>query len=165
MPPIDVSLGMVRPRVLAAVRREVAPAEVGSAWKPALDNVWAFIRTQPGLWTTGHNVFLYRRSRDKDAPVLCAFGVEVTRSFDAAGEVHPTETPAGEAAVAIHRGAYHRVGEAHRAIHAWLSANQRVAAEYSWEVYGDPTPDPASTETTVFYLLEPLAARKAEPGG
>lgn len=165
VPPIDVSLRMVRPRVLAAVRREVAPAEIGSAWKPALDKVWAFIRTQPGLWTAGHNVFLYRRPRDKAAPVRCDFGVEVTRSFDAVGDVYSTRTPEGEAAVAVHRGAYHRVTEAHRAIQAWLSAHQREAAEYSWEVYGDPTPDPASTETTVFYLLEPREVREAEPVG
>lgn len=164
VPPIEVSVRMVRPLALAAVRREVAPAGIGSAWKPALDKVWAFVRTQPGLWTTGHNVFLYRRPKDKDGPMLCDFGVEVTRSFDAAGEVYPMRTPEGEAAVAIHRGAYHRLPETHRAIQAWLSANQRVTAEYSWEVYGDPMPDPAATETTVFYLLERLDMREAERG-
>jgi hypothetical protein len=25
---------------------------------------------------------------------------------------------------------------------------------HSWEIYGDPTPDPADTETTVVYLLK-----------
>ena len=47
------------PRKLAAVRREVAPGAVGSAWGPALGKVWEFIRSQPGLWTDGHNIFLY----------------------------------------------------------------------------------------------------------
>jgi hypothetical protein len=26
--------------------------------------------------------------------------------------------------------------------------------DHSWEIYGDPTPDPADTETTVVYLLK-----------
>jgi hypothetical protein len=46
---------------LAAVRREVAPGAVGSAWKLALDNVWEFIRSRPGLRTDGHNIFFYHQ--------------------------------------------------------------------------------------------------------
>ncbi len=53
-----VNLQTVHPRKLAAVRREVAPGAVGSAWGPALAQVWEFIRSQPGLRTHGHNVFL-----------------------------------------------------------------------------------------------------------
>ena len=52
------------PRKLAAVRREVAPGEVGSAWGPALDNVWHFIRSQSDLWTDGHNVFVYHHANE-----------------------------------------------------------------------------------------------------
>jgi hypothetical protein len=54
---------------------------------------------------------------------LADFGVEVTRTIETAGEVYATETQGGEAAVAVHHG-------------------------HSWEIYGDPTPDPAHTETT-----------------
>jgi len=57
--PVSVNLQTVRPRRLAAVRREVAPGAVGSAWGPALGKVWEFIRPQPDLWTRGHNIFLY----------------------------------------------------------------------------------------------------------
>ena len=46
-------------RKLAAVRREVEPGAVGSAWRPALDKVWGFVRSQPRLQTDGHNIFLY----------------------------------------------------------------------------------------------------------
>jgi hypothetical protein len=86
--------------MLAAVRREVAAGGVGSAWGPALDMVWQYIRSRPGLWTGGHNVFLYHHARQPGAPMLCDFGVEVTRKFESAGEVYATETPVGEAAVA-----------------------------------------------------------------
>src|SRR5690348_7044551 len=73
VPPLPISLRTVHPLALAAVRRELAPADIGSAWKPALDKVWAFVRTQPGLWTTGHNVFVYRRPKDTGARLVCDF--------------------------------------------------------------------------------------------
>ena len=75
------------------------------------------------------------------------------RSFEAAGEVYATETPGGEAAVVVHRGSYNRMNEAHDAIRKWIAANRRESAGLSWEIYGDPTPDPADTETTIAYLV------------
>ncbi len=152
--PVSVKVQTVRPRKLAAVRCQVAPGAVGSAWGPALSKVWAFVRSQPGLWTDGHNVFLYHHPTDPGAPILCDFGVEVTRAFDTSGEVYATETPGGEGAVAVHRGPYTRLHEAHAAVRTWMTANRREPAGHSWEIYGDPTPDPADTETTVVYLLK-----------
>jgi effector-binding domain-containing protein len=151
---VSVSLQTVHPRKLAAVRREVVPGAVGSAWGPAVGKVWEFIRSQPGLWTNGHNIFLYHHPAQPGAPILCDFGVEVTRIFEAAGEVYAIETPGGEAVVAVHRGPYNRMNEAHDAIRKWMEANRRESAGHSWEIYGDPTPDPAATETTVVYLLK-----------
>ena len=154
--PVSVALQTVRPRTLAAVRRDVAAGGVSSAWGPALDSVWRLIRNEPGLWTGGHNVFLYYHPTGPGAPLVCYFGVEVSSAFDAAGEVAVVETPEGEAAVAVHRGPYDRLNEAHGAIREWMVAQHRSSAGYSWEIYGDPTPDPGDTETTVMYLLSPL---------
>jgi GyrI-like small molecule binding domain len=161
--PVSINVQTVHPRKLAAVRREVPAGAVGAAWGPALGKVWPFIRSQPGLWTNGHNIFLYhhpahlslpRPGSAGGAPILCDFGVEVTRTFETAGEVYATETPAGEAAVAVHRGPYNRMSEAHDAIRKWMAANRRESAGHSWEIYGDPAPDPADNETTVVYLLK-----------
>jgi len=152
--PVSVNVQTVQGRKLAAVRREVAAGAVGSAWKPALDKVWKFIRTQPALRTDGHNIFLYHHPTQPGAPLLCDFGVEVTRTFETVGEVYATETPEGEAAVAVYRGPYDCMNEAHEAIRKWMAANQRESAGHSWEIYGDPTPDPADTETTVVHLLK-----------
>jgi effector-binding domain-containing protein len=117
--------------------------------------VWEFIRSQQGLWTDGHNIFLYHHPKQPDVPlILCDFGVEVTRTFETAGEVYSTETPRGEAAVALHRGPYSRMNEAYNAIEKWMAVNRRESAGHSWEIYGDPTPDAADTETTVVHLLK-----------
>ena len=124
---VSVNVQTVYPRKLAAVRREVPPGAVGAAWGPALGKVWPFIRSQPGLWTNGHNIFLYHHPARPDAPIVCDFGVEVTRTFETAGEVYATETPAGEAAIAVHHGPYNRMNEAHDAIRKWMAANRRAS--------------------------------------
>ena len=151
---VSVDVQTVYPRKLAAVRCEVAPGQVGSAWGPAVGQVWDFIRSQPGLWTDGHNIFVYHQATQPGGPLLCDFGVEVTRPFEAGGEVHATETPGGEAAVAVLRGSYDRMHEAYDAIEEWMTANGRTSVGPTWEIYGDPTPDPADTETTVVRLLQ-----------
>lgn len=150
---VAVNVQAVRSRKLAAVRREVTAGAVGSSWKPALDQVWEFLRSQPGLRTDGHNIFLYHHPSERGAPILCDFGVEVVRTFETAGNVFATETPAGKAVVGVYRGPYSGISEAHNAIVKWMAANQRESAGQSWEIYGDPTPNPAETETTVVHLL------------
>ena len=119
-----------------------------------MGKVWEFVRGQPGLRTDGHNIFLYHHPIERGAPILCDFGVEVTRTFDTAGEVYATETPGGEAAVCVHRGPYDEMGNAYLAIDRWIAANGRESAGCTCEIYGDPTPDPADTETTVVHLLK-----------
>jgi len=152
--PISVNLEEVVPRKLAAVRGEVKSSAVGSVWRPALDKVWEFIRSQPGLWIGGHNVFLYHHPTQSDGPLVCDFGVEVTRIFEPLGEVYATETPGGMAAIAVHYGPYDRISEAHDTIRQWMAANRWESAGHSWEIYGDPMPDPTKTATTVVYLLK-----------
>jgi effector-binding domain-containing protein len=146
-----VKLQTLQPRILAAVRRRVAIKDIPTAFKPALDQVWTFLRRNPGLRTDGHNVFLYHHETPEIMPI--DFGVEVVRSFAGEGEVTCVTTPAGEAAVVVHRGPYSQLGNAHRALHQWCAANGRRIGGNSMEVYGDWTEDPAKLETTVEYLL------------
>ena len=151
---LTVAVRTVTARKLAAVRRQVTIGDIGAVWKPALDKVWAFLRATPGLRTDGHNVFLYHHPAQREMPMDVDFGVEVARAFEPEGEVHAVETPAGEAAVAVHVGPYDRMKNTHDAIHAWRTANNRSFAGTSWEIYGDLTDDPAKLETTIIYLLK-----------
>src|SRR5215470_7702507 len=91
---------------LAAVRRHVHIGEVSAAWKPALDLVWNFLRQHDGLRTDGHNCFLYHHPVHGEAIMEVDFGVQVTRRFQAAGEIVCTETPAGEVVMTTHIGSY-----------------------------------------------------------
>jgi effector-binding domain-containing protein len=148
-----VQVEVVSPRLLAAVEREVAAGGVREVWRSALDQVWAFLRSQPGLRTDGHNIFVYHHPMKDGDPMKADFGVEVTREFTASGEVRPVRTPAGEAAVVRHVGPYDGLAQAHRAIHEWTTESGRGLAGTSWEVYGDWNEDPTKLETLVMYLL------------
>ena len=150
---VSVEVQAVGRRTLAAVRCTVPPGEVHAAWRPAVGKVWDFLRGQPGLWAGGHNIFVYHHPKEAGSPMLCDFGVEVAGPFESAGEVFATETPAGEAVVAVYRGPYDGLPQACDAIDTWMAAHARSSAGHSWEIYGDPTPEPADTVTTVLHLL------------
>ena len=148
----EVELQTLTPRILAAVRRRVAIIDIPSAFKPALDSVWAFLRRNRGLRTDGHNIFLYYNENPAIMPI--DFGVEVTRSFSGEGEVACIMTPSGEAAVTVHRGPYSKLGAAHQALHEWCRTNSRAIGAHSLEIYGDWSQDPEKLETTIQYLLQ-----------
>jgi len=147
----EVEIQTLSPRILAAVRRRVAIKDIPTAFKPALDIVWAFLGNNPGLRTDGHNVFLYHHESPSMMPV--DFGVEVVRSFTGEGEVACVTTPAGEAAVVVHRGPYAKIPAAHQALHEWCAKNGQTIGAQSLEIYGDWSEDPEKLETTIAYLL------------
>ena len=148
----DVAVETAQSELVAAVRTRVVIGDVPKAWKPALDQVWAFLKTT-GTLSPGHNLFLYHHPKHRDEAMNVDFGVQVARAFEGQGEVRCIETPAGEVAKTIHVGPYERLGGAHDAIHAWCAANNRKIGHASWEIYGDWNDDPAKVETTIKYLL------------
>ena len=148
----EVKIRTLSPRILAAVHRRVPIKDIPTAFKPALDSVWAFLRAHPGLRTDGHNVFLYHHDTPAIMPV--DFGVEVVRTFVGEGDVACVTTPAGEAAVVVHRGPYSNMSAAHQALHQWCAANGRTIGSHSLEVYGDWSDDPEKLETTIEYMLK-----------
>jgi effector-binding domain-containing protein len=148
-----VTVETVAPRILAAVRRRVKMGEVPTAFRPPLDQVWAFLKHHPGLRTDGHNVFLYHHVPDPAAGMDVDFGVQVVRQFPAEGDITCAETPACTAAVIQHRGPYSELAAAHAALHRWCRDNGRRIGGWSWEIYGDWHTDPNHLETTIVYAL------------
>ena len=138
---------------MAAVHASVPVGRVAAAWRPALDKVWAFLRTHDGLRTDGHNIFVYHHPVRPGAPMEVDFGVEVSRPFESEDGIVFTRTPAGRVAWTSHVGPPDQLTAANAAIEAWCDANHRSPAGVSWEIYGDPGDDPATFEVRVFYLL------------
>ena len=151
----NVTIEIVGPRILAAVRKRVAMDRVAQEFKPALDKVWAFLAQNRGLRTDGHNVFLYHHEAPSVMPI--DFGVEVASSFAGSipdtGEVACITTPHGEAAQVVHRGPYNQMRVAHEALHHWCATNKRRIGMHSLEIYGDWLDDPMKLETTIQYML------------
>jgi effector-binding domain-containing protein len=148
----DVVVETAQAELVAAVRVKAPISDIARVWKPALDQVWAFLKTNGGLGA-GHNLFLYHPPERRNEAMNIDFGVQVARPFAQEGDVRCIETPAGEVATTVHIGPYDRLGDAHNAIHAWCAANSRKIAGASWEIYGDWKDDPALLETTIKYLL------------
>ena len=103
------------------------------------------------VWRPQH--LFHRHAQEAGAELLCDFGVEVTGTFDTAGEVFATETPTGEAVVAVYRGPYDRLHDAYDAIDTWMAAHAKGSAGTP----GRPTEirrrTRADTVTTVLHLL------------
>jgi len=108
----DVVVEIARPEFLAAVRATIPLIDIPRTWKPALDRVWAFLKTHGDL-DPGHNLFLYHHPAHRHEAMNIDFGVRVADSFEPEGDVRCIETPAGEVAKTVHVGPYDRLGDAH----------------------------------------------------
>ena len=94
---------------------------------------------------------LYRHNIP-DVEVAVEVGVQVTRSFAAAGRVVPSTLPATEAATA-HAGTTGEIGDAHAAVRAWCRAQRRDVTGVSWEIYGDPDEATGNVDVAVYWQL------------
>ena len=149
----EVAVKEVAGRPIAAVHASVPVGLVVSAWRPALDTVWAYLRAHAGLWTDGHNIFVYHHPLRPGAPMEVDFGVEVSRTFEGEGDIVCTRTPAGRVASTVHIGPPDQLGNANAAIEAWCRDHDRPLAGVSWETYGDPGDDPSLFRVELSYLL------------
>lgn len=134
-------------RILAVVQR-VRWREIGLAAMPALDRVWAHLRSN-NVSGLGHNLFLYRDS-DHDGCEAC-FGVEVPASVEAPEGFVITATPAGRAATVAHYGSYDGLFAANTVLRDWCAEHHHQLTGVTWELYGDWSDDPARLRTDIFY--------------
>ena len=76
----DVLVEIARPKFVAATRATIPLGDIPRTWKPALDRVWAFLKTRRDL-DPGHNLFLYHHSAHRHEAMDIDFGVQVVRPF------------------------------------------------------------------------------------
>ena len=141
----------VEPTPTAVVAATTTWAEFPNRWLAMLNEVWSFLRggeAPDGLYKHGHNVMLYK----DDVPNV-EIGVQVSGPFAPAGQVVPSTLPGGLVATATHEGPIASIGDTHRAVREWSSANgYRLAGPY-WEIYGDPDPSTGDFAVDVFWSL------------
>jgi hypothetical protein len=89
----DVVVETAQPELVAVVRATVPVSDITRAWKPALDQVWAFLKTNGGELEPGHNLFLYHHPERRNEAMNIDFGVQVARPFEREGDVRCIETP------------------------------------------------------------------------
>src|SRR5262245_10555707 len=118
----EVTTKTVAAHPIAAVRAKALIPDIPKTWKPALDQVWAYLRQHPEL-QPGHNVFLYHHPANRTDAMEIDFGVAVARPFTDEGNVKSCATPEGEVATTLHVGPYSGLPAAHNAVHGWCSAN------------------------------------------
>src|ERR1700730_16579309 len=148
----DVTIESAAECPTAVVKANTTWREFPTLWPTLLDEVWAFLAANPGLRTDGHNVMLYRHDVP-GAEVAVEVGVQVTRSFEAAGRVVPSTLPAAEAATTVHTGTPSEIGAAHDAVVAWCAAQRRELTRVRWEIYGDPDPQTGHFDVAVYWQL------------
>jgi len=137
----------VAARPTAVVAATTTWQEYPTLWQELLDEVWACLRAG-GVERGCRNIMLYL----DDTPHV-EVGVELLVPCPLTGRVVASALPAGEVVMAVHRGSYAGLGEAHQAIHDWSRTQGRNLAGPRWEVYGPHNEDPAKVWTEVYYLL------------
>jgi hypothetical protein len=164
----------IEPTPTAVVAAAATWAEVPAMWRPMLDKVWSFLRggAPEGLYKQGHNIILYK----DDVPSI-EVGVQVSGSFEPAGDVVPSALPGGLIATATHTGPIALIGDTHREVREWSKAMGYRLAGPRWEIYGDPDPSTGDFDVDVFWSLvaplpgtsgavypAPCARQRAMPG-
>jgi effector-binding domain-containing protein len=142
-----VTLAEVAARPTAVVAATTTWKEFPLLWKELLDEVWACLRAG-GVNRGCPNVMLYL----DDVPHV-EVGVLLTRPCPLTGRVVASALPAGEVAMAVHRGSWGDLGSAHQAALDWCAAERRPPAGPRWEIYGPHRDDPVELWTEVYYLL------------
>lgn len=143
----QVSVAEVVARPTAVVPATITWQEFPKLWQVLLDEVWTCLRAG-GVERGYPNVMLYL----DDTPRV-EVGVELRVPCLLTGRVVASELPAGQVAMATHRGPYAGLAVAHRAVLDWCVAQGLQTAGPRWEIYGPHNDDPAKVWTEVYYLL------------
>jgi effector-binding domain-containing protein len=108
---VEVTVKTAEPTPTAVVAAATTWAEFPKVWRPMLDKVWGFLRgdAPEGLYQHGHNIMLYK----DDVPNV-EVGVQVSGSFEPAGDVVASTLPAGLVATATHTGPIVKIGDTHQ---------------------------------------------------
>ena len=128
----EIEVKDLRDRYVVTVRTTTTPDQIGATFQEVLPEIDAEI-LNAGIRPTGPQFAIYH-VYDKDK-VDMELGFPVDEPIPTAGRVIGRELPATLAAVTWHHGPYEGLGEAYRAVEAWLEGEGKRASGPPWEVY------------------------------
>ncbi|MCY1140089.1 helix-turn-helix domain-containing protein [Actinoplanes sp. Pm04-4] len=149
--PLDISVRDLPTVHALVIRRRVTRDEIATALSETLPAVFDYAQ-QNGLAIAGPPFTRYPEVG------LGSLVIEAGITIAAPPPTAPTDgiealvIPAGQAAVAIHRGSYDNLSESYQQIEKWMRDRGLSAAGAPWETYlTDPGdhPDPATWETEI----------------
>lgn len=148
----DVEVKDLPSRHVATIRVTTTPDKMGETFGELLPEVLAYLEKE-GVKPSGPSFGIFHTYGEE---VGMEAGYPVSTPVRGEGRVLGQELEAATIAVTWHHGSYKAIGEAHRAIEAWIGDNGRQQAGPPWEVYWDG-PDtgksPSEFRTEVGYPI------------
>jgi effector-binding domain-containing protein len=153
MPAYDITLKKLEQQNIASVRGVVRNYSDQSG---LYGELFGYIGRFPGKMA-GPPLTFYHDPEYKEQDVDIEVAVPLRSDVPPSGRVKISRLPACEAACTIHKGPFDNVGEAYRALMAWIETNKYQVAGPAREVYFQgpgPGIDPASYVTEVQIPVE-----------
>ena len=136
-------------QLTAVVKSQVRMEELPTAERSARNKIDAALKSLD-VGPLGHAFTLWRPATD--GRLYLEPGVVVARRFAAAGEVVPSELPAGRTAHLVLVGPYDGLPGAWRTLLDWCSAENLKLAGTNWQIYRDES-DASRPQTALHALL------------
>jgi AraC family transcriptional regulator len=143
------------PQPVLVIRRKIAMADIAKTLGECLPAIFMHCQ-QHAIPLAGPPMARYVSMGPGLMTIEAGFPVGAGAKGE--GEIELSELPGGPAAVAVHEGAYDKLGETHVAVERWVEAQKRTPAGAPWESYiTDPgeKPDPKDWRTEVIWPLRP----------
>jgi effector-binding domain-containing protein len=137
--------------LLALTHAEIPRSQIPLRIRAMFDIVYTWLREAP-VRQAGHNYALYDRCTPQTLRVQIGF--PVSEKFADTELVKCVQLATGRAAHAVHVGSYTDLHRTYSALHAWCREQPFTLTGESWEVYGDPMPDPSKLTTGLFLRID-----------
>lgn len=146
----DCRIVTVDRQLTAVVKTKVPFAQIPDAQRAARKTIDEALPTL-GAGPIGRICTRFRMPGDGGLDM--EIGTIVARTFQAKGEVVPSELPAGRAAHFLLRGSFEGLPGAWQTLFGWCKAEKLDLAGINWEIYDGPHDEPARQSSALYALL------------
>ncbi len=149
----EVEIREVEAQPVVIARTETTPDKIGATYGALIGEVSASLsrRSVPTAGPPFGRYFDYSKDH-----VDMAVGFPVGGSVEGDGRVVADELPGVRVAVVTHVGPYTKLGEAYRAVEAWIAEHDLIPAGPPWEVYVTGPAQTADSSTWRTEIVQPI---------